>query len=186
MIYYDHYGNGDSAKPADYAELTFDRLISDAAELMTELGRRKFTLVGHSYGGFIAQEFAASHADRLDKLVLIDTVPVFDLQPGVSGTDEQMAAFGRLFSEPMADDADWQANWNLVVQMYFHNCDSKVGTDLDNRTVYEHRAWNAASALPGTYNTLDKLPDINVPAMVIAGRHDGITCLLYTSPSPRD
>jgi len=106
---------------------------------------------------------------------LIDTVPVFDYHPSVSGTAAQMAAFGKLFSEPMADDADWQANWNSVVQMYFHNWDPKVGADLDSRTFYEHRAWNAGSALLGTYNTLDKLTNIDVPAMVVAGRHDGIT-----------
>jgi len=175
VVYYDHFGNGGSVRPRDYAELTFDRLISDAAELMTVLGHKSFTLIGHSYGGFIAQEFAASHADRLEKLVLIDTVPVFDYQPTVSGTEAQMAAFGKLFSEPMADDADWQTSWNLVVQMYFHNWDPKVGIELDKCTVYEHRAWNAGSALLGTYNTLDKLANIDVPAMVIAGQHDGIT-----------
>jgi len=53
--------------------------------------------------------------------VLIDTVPVFDYQPAVSGSDEQLAAFGRMFSKPMTDDADWQATWNQVVPMYFHS-----------------------------------------------------------------
>ena len=175
VIYYDHFGNGASAKPDDYAEMTFERLVSDPAELMTVLGHKKFTLAGHSYGGFIAQEFAAVHSDRLDKLVLIDTVPVFDYQPSVSGSEEQMAAFGKLFSEPMTDDADWQATWNLVIQMYFHSWDPKVGEALDSRTVYEHRAWNAAGALLGTFNTLEKLERIPVPSLVIAGRHDGIT-----------
>lgn len=175
VIYYDHFGNGGSAKPKDYAELTFDRLTSDAAELMTAMGHKTFTLIGHSYGGFIAQEFASAHLSRLNKLVLIDTVPVFDYQPSVSGTDEQMAAFGKLFSEPMADDADWKATWNHVVQMYFHNWDVKVGADLDSRTVYEHRAWNAAGALLTSFNTLEKLANISVPTLVVAGRHDGIT-----------
>jgi len=175
VVYYDHFGNGDSARPDDYAELTFERLISDAAALMTELGFERFILAGHSYGGFIAQEFAAAHADRIEKLVLIDTVPVFDYQPTVSGSDEQMAAFGKLFSEPMADDADWQSTWNQIVPMYFHSWDPKVGADLDSRTVYAHQAWNAGSGLLGTFNTLEKLASIQAPTLVVAGRHDGIT-----------
>lgn len=78
VVYYDHFGNGRSDKPDDYAQMDFDRLVSDAAVLMTGLGHETFTLIGHSYGGFIAQEFAAAHMDRLDGLVLIDTVPAFD------------------------------------------------------------------------------------------------------------
>ncbi len=175
VVYYDHFGNGRSAKPADYAEMTFDRLTSDAAALMTELGHDTFTLIGHSYGGFVAQEFAVTYGDRLDGLVLVDTVPAFDYQPTVSGKDEQMAAFGKLFTEPMASDADWQATWNPVVQMYFHQWDAETGADLDARTVYNHQAWNASGALLGTFNTLDKLPNISAPTLVVSGRHDGIT-----------
>lgn len=175
VVYYDHFGNGRSDKPADYADMTFERLTSDAAALMTVLGHETFTLIGHSYGAFIAQEFAAGHADRLDGLVLIDAVPVFDYQPSVSGSDAQMGAFGRMFTEPMVDDADWQATWSQVAQMYFHKWDAETGADLDRRTVYDHRAWNASGALLGAFNTLEKLPRITVRALVIAGRHDGIT-----------
>jgi len=175
VVYYDHFGNGRSSKPDDYAEMNFDRLVSDASGLMEHLGHKKFSLIGHSYGGFIAQKFVAEKEASLDKLILIDTVPAFDYKPTVSGTEAQMQAFGKLFSAPMADDADWKATWNPVVQMYFHKWDEKVGADLDKRTVYEHRAWNAAGALLGTFNMLEQLPKITTPTLVIAGRHDGIT-----------
>jgi len=175
VIYYDHFGNGRYARPNDYAEMSFDRLVSDADALMTELGHDSFTLIGHSYGGFVGQAYAIAHPDRLDGLVLVGTLPAFDSAPMVSGTDEQMEAFGRVFSAPMADNEDWQSTWGLVVQMYFHDYDEEVGSDLDARTVYEYQAWNAAGVLLGTFNTLDALPGVDVPALVIAGRHDGIT-----------
>lgn len=175
VVYYDHFGNGRSTKPDDYAEMTFDRLTSDADALMTALGHDSFTLIGHSYGGFIAQAFAVDYADRLDGLVLIDTVPAFDYAPTVSGTDEQMAAFGKLFSAPMADNEDWQATWTPVAQMYFHDYDPVVGDDLDARTAYEYRAWNASGQLLGTFNMLEVLPGIETRTLTIAGRHDGIT-----------
>ncbi|MEM9349522.1 MAG: alpha/beta fold hydrolase [Pseudomonadota bacterium] len=159
VIYYDHFGNGRSDKPEDYAETSFARLVSDADALMTELGHESFTLIGHSYGGFIAQEFAIAHPDRLDGLVLIDTVPAFDYAPQISGPDANMAAFGKLFSQPMADNNDWQATWGLVVELYFADPDPDVLADLDARTVYEYRAWNAAGALLATFNTLEGLPN---------------------------
>lgn len=175
VVYHDHFGNGKSAKPDDYAEMTFDRLTSDADALMTALGHDTFTLIGHSYGGFIGQAFAARYGDRLDGLVLIDTVPAFDYQPPVSGTDAQMAAFGKLFSGPMADNDDWRATWNPVAAMYFHNWDADKGADLDARTVYEYRAWNAAGALLGSFNMLEALPEIETETLSLAGRHDPIT-----------
>ncbi len=33
MIYYDHFGNGQSEHPEDFADLTMDRLVSDADAL---------------------------------------------------------------------------------------------------------------------------------------------------------
>lgn len=175
VVYYDHFGNGRSEKPDDYAEMNFERLTSDAAELMSALGHESFTLIGHSYGGFIAQEFAANYQDRLDGLVLIDTVPAFDYQPMVTGPEANMAAFGKLFSQPMAENDDWRETWKPVVELYFHQWDPEVGAELDARTQYEYRAWNASGALLGSFNTLEKLPNINTRTLVIAGRHDGIT-----------
>lgn len=175
VVYYDHFGNGRSARPDDYGEMTFERMVSDAAGLMTHLGHEQFTLIGHSYGGFIAQAFAAEHAERLSGLVLIDTVPVLDYAPSIAGPDDLMAAFGKLFSQPMADNVDWRETWGQVVQLYLKDYPTEIGADLDARTVYEHRAWNAAAALLGLFNMLEALPNIDVPALVMAGRHDGIT-----------
>ncbi|MEM9708298.1 MAG: alpha/beta hydrolase [Pseudomonadota bacterium] len=175
IVYYDHFGNGRSDKPDDYADMTIERLASDGAALMTELGHETFTLIGHSYGGFVAQACAAAYSDRLDGLVLIDTVPAFDYHPTVAGSEAQMQAFGKLFSEPLADNADWQATWNTVVEMYFHQWDAAVGAGLDARTVYDYRAWNAGGALLGTFNMLEALPKVSTRALVVAGRHDGIT-----------
>ncbi len=175
VVYYDHFGNGRSAKPDDYAEMTFDRLTSDAAALMDELGHETFVLIGHSYGGFVAQAFATQHADRLTGLVLIDTVPAFDYPPALSGTEEQMAALGKIFSEPMTSDAEWRDTWGLVIQMYFKEWDADLGAEIDARTQYEHRAWNAGGALLGTFNMLEALPQIDVPTLAMAGAADGIT-----------
>ncbi|MEP1206672.1 MAG: alpha/beta fold hydrolase [Rhizobiaceae bacterium] len=175
VIYYDHLGNGRSARPDDYAELTFDRMVSDAAGLMAHLGHEKFTLIGHSYGGFVAQAFAAQKADLLDGLILLDTVPALDYKPNMAGNEQQMAAFGRMFSGPMTNNDEWRKTWTTAVQMYFHRWDDAVGAALDEATVYEYRAWNVSGALLKDFNLLSALPGIQTPTLVISGRHDGIT-----------
>jgi len=175
IIYYDHLGNGRSARPEDWSELTFERFVSDAEALRQHLNLGKIILIGHSYGGFIAQEYAAAHPDALKGLVLSNTVPVFDYAPSLTGTDEQMAALGDVFSRPMESDEDFQKNWNLISQMYYLNYDAETGAELDANTVYSYQAWNVANGLLATFNTLEKMPMVEVPTLVIGGRHDGIT-----------
>ncbi|NOR64374.1 MAG: alpha/beta fold hydrolase [Rhodobacteraceae bacterium] len=175
IIYYDHLGNGRSEHPEDFSELTFERFVADAEALRQHLDLGKIILIGHSYGGFIAQEYAAAHPDALKGLVLANTVPVFDYAPTLSGTDEQMAALGAVFSRPMESDEDFQTNWNIISQMYYHNYDAEIGAELDMNTQYSYQAWNVANGLLATFNTLEKLPMIDVPTLVIGGRHDGIT-----------
>lgn len=175
IVYYDHLGNGQSDRPTTWDQVTFARLTSDAAELMSALGHDRFTLVGHSYGGFIAQEFAIRYPGVLDGLVLMSTVPTFDYQPELSGTDEQLAALGRMFSQPMRNDEEWRETWNMVVPMYFHQVDENQLARLDEVTIYEHQAWNTSSGLLATFNTLDRLPRVEVETLVVGGRFDGIT-----------
>ena len=175
VIYYDHLGNGQSEHPADFADLTFDRFVADADALREHLGLEKIILVGHSYGGFIAQEYAAAHSDKLIGLVLANTVPLFDYAPTLSGTDEQMAALGEVFSRPMESDEDFQTNWNLISQMYYKDYDAEVGAVLDANTHYSYQAWNVANGLLATFNTMEKMGGVEVPTLLIGGRHDGIT-----------
>ena len=175
VIYYDHFGNGRSTRPEDYAEMTFDRLASDAAGLLDHLGHETAVVIGHSYGGFVAQHFAITHPDRLSALALLNTVPAFDYAPTVSGTEEQMAAFGKLFSQPMVSDEDLRETWNVIIPMYFADYDPEVGAALDAATTYSGDAWNAAGGLLATFNTLEDLPAIAVPTLVVGGAEDRIT-----------
>jgi 3-oxoadipate enol-lactonase len=58
-------------------EMTFPALAGALAELLDALSLPRVHLVGQSLGGMIAQEFAATHGDRLLSLALIATSPAF-------------------------------------------------------------------------------------------------------------
>ncbi len=72
VITYDLLGHGKSA--AAPADAGLDDWVLQLERLAAELAIDRFTLVGFSFGGMIAQAFAARHADRIDKLVLMSTV----------------------------------------------------------------------------------------------------------------
>jgi pimeloyl-ACP methyl ester carboxylesterase len=73
VIRYDLFGRGWSDRPdAAYDGPFFDAQIRD---LLDSLGvRAPVDLIGLSFGGFVAPHFAASHPERVRRIVLIDPV----------------------------------------------------------------------------------------------------------------
>jgi pimeloyl-ACP methyl ester carboxylesterase len=69
-----HPGFGASARPDDF-ETVYD-LVHLYRELIDALPDDKVTLVGASFGGWLAAEIAASCPHRLDRLVLIDALGI--------------------------------------------------------------------------------------------------------------
>ncbi len=72
VITYDLLGHGRSATVSENAVL--GDWVHQLEKLVEELKLERFSLVGFSFGGMIAQGFAAEHADEIEKLVLMSTV----------------------------------------------------------------------------------------------------------------
>src|SRR5215210_2521163 len=70
LLFYDARGSGRSEEKPPY---THDQWAADIDELTRQVGIDRFALIGHSYGGIVAQEYALRHQDRLVGLVLVDT-----------------------------------------------------------------------------------------------------------------
>jgi pimeloyl-ACP methyl ester carboxylesterase len=65
-------GAGGSEAPPREEDFSVQIFASDAFELITQLGWRDFTLVGHSLGGATVAQFAADHPGLIKGLVLLD------------------------------------------------------------------------------------------------------------------
>ena len=52
-------GFSDSGKPAGIENYFILNVVEDIKELVTGLGKQKFNLVAHDYGGFISWTFAS-------------------------------------------------------------------------------------------------------------------------------
>ena len=72
LVFYDHRCNGRS-EGAELSTLTWDNLTADADALREKLGFEKWAVLGHSFGGNVALEYALRYPDRLSHLVLVDT-----------------------------------------------------------------------------------------------------------------
>ena len=91
VIRMDNRGAGKSDRPdGDY---TMEDYASDIAGLMDSLGIEKSHIIGHSLGGMIAQNFAILYPNRVDKLILINTIP--GLKPPGESIDEAIKMYSK-------------------------------------------------------------------------------------------
>jgi pimeloyl-ACP methyl ester carboxylesterase len=72
VITYDLLGHGGSAAVTASAPLS--NWVGQLYDVVRDLALEKFTLMGFSFGGLIAQAYAAQHSRMIDRLVLMSTV----------------------------------------------------------------------------------------------------------------
>jgi proline iminopeptidase len=70
LIFYDHRGNGRSER-TEPETLTFGQFAADAEALRQELGLGEVVLLGHSYGGFIALDYALRYPESISRFIQI-------------------------------------------------------------------------------------------------------------------
>ena len=75
----DPRGTGSSPAADTFSQ---EEYVADLEELRAELGLEQFDLLGHSHGGFVATQYAATHPDRVRRLVLVTTAPRFSRHNG--------------------------------------------------------------------------------------------------------
>lgn len=72
LIFYDHRCNGRS-NGAPVESMTWENLTADADALRQKLGFETWAVLGHSFGGHVALEYALRYPHSLSHLILMDT-----------------------------------------------------------------------------------------------------------------
>lgn len=87
IIALDQRGHGDSAWPSNRHYDTAD-FVADTAAVMDALSLRQAILIGLSMGAHNALAFAATHPDRVTKLVVVDIGPQYPPDGAADANDE--------------------------------------------------------------------------------------------------
>jgi proline iminopeptidase len=72
LIFYDHRCNGCS-EGAEVSSMSWENLTADADALRENLGFGQWAVIGHSFGGNVALEYALRYPQNLSRLVLMNT-----------------------------------------------------------------------------------------------------------------
>jgi proline iminopeptidase len=178
LVYLDHRCNGRSGRPP-LMTLTMEQLADDIVTLADHLHLDRFHVLGHSYGGFVAQELAIRHADRVAALLLVATTP------GQLGTDESPddteqgppppPELIELMSAELATDDDLASTMDRMLPYYMHQRDVDEVRALVADTVWSADAMKRGFEVLSTWSSVDRLANISCPTLIIAGRHDVFT-----------
>src|ERR1044072_6121106 len=81
--YYDQLGSAYSDQPNDDELWTIPRVVDEVEQVRIALGldRSNFCLLGHSWGGMLAIEYALAHQDHLKCLIvsnMMDSIPAYN------------------------------------------------------------------------------------------------------------
>lgn len=177
LIYVDHRGNGRSPRPP---AASIAAMADDIDALRAHLGFERWTVVGHSYGSFVALAYAIRHPSRVAGLVPIGTSAAFDHGPAVAegvqrrGHPDAAAALLAALGNPVADDATLAATYLKILPLYFHRWQPGF-VDMLAGTRYSAEGYNKGNELLATYDVRADLPRITARTLVISGDDDFIT-----------
>jgi proline-specific peptidase len=183
VVTYDARGSGRSADGPPY---THAQWVEDLDALTRALGIERFALLGHSYGGIVAQEYALAHQDRLTRLVLVDTTPSTvenaptigrALGAGLPGIEEEW--LHKLFEGRLDSDAEFRDMWEMLLPLYFEGeMAPGLAKQIADDTFFHHETHNVAfSANNPGFDVRPRLGEITVPVLAVCGVNDWITPL---------
>jgi proline iminopeptidase len=75
VIYYDQRGRGRSADGVRPDDVTLESEMGDLEHVRRHFGLDSMAVLGHSWGGVLAMEYADRHPERLTHLILMNTAP---------------------------------------------------------------------------------------------------------------
>ena len=190
--HYDQLETGESDKPDDPDLWTLARYVDEVDQVREAIGGMKdnFCLLGHSWGGLLAMEYALAHQDRLKCLVISNmmaSTPAYN-------------AYAKRVLQPRMDQAvlkqilDMEASGKTEVPRYmellipnwyeqhilrrpFADWPEPVTRDFPkmNRRFYVTMQGPSEMGASGRLLNWDRFADlkqITVPTLVISGKYD--------------
>ncbi|HCN47278.1 MAG TPA: proline iminopeptidase [Pseudomonas sp.] len=189
VVTFDQLGTGKSARPDDESLWNITRYVAEVETVRQALDLGRVHMLGHSWGGWLAIEYAIHHPQALKSLILENTVG--DI-PHLSSELERLR--GALGSETVAmmqrfealgqlDHPQYQAAITLL--NYRHVCRLDEWPAPVQRSLGD---WNMGpyTAMQGPneflyignlkdWNRLAEMADFRMPVLITTGQHDELT-----------
>lgn len=174
-------GTGRSLPPAiNKQTINVAAYLEDLEALRASLRIERWSVIGHSAGGLLAMRYAVTYPQHVDKLVLLDTVPVASefLTPLNDNIFDRLSTDERerVMAPPKSASPEAQRDVALLQATVFffdRKLGAKVVTDIA-KTYHADvgRLLGGDLIPPGGYDLRTNLKDFERPVLVLSGRQD--------------
>ena len=196
VIFIDERGSGKSQKLEDRAAYTVENMVEDVEAVRQGLGLGKINLLGHSYGGALAQAYALKYQRNLSRLILASTWSssaamneVFvrmkqnmapELRERIDRLEAQGLFRGKDYEKNRYSNEYMIAAWGegYFPYVYHNRPDPNYDpTALGNAWDLYREMWgeHGEFIIDGNLKSVeytDRLPGIKVPTLMVVGEHD--------------
>jgi len=192
MIYYDQLGCGRSENPKDTSLWDLARYVEEVEQVRISLGLNKdnFYLLGHSWGGILAMEYATKYQKNLKGLIISNMMascPEYGkYAQNVLAKQFDPKVLDTIRSLEKANDFKNPKYMELLMPHFYakHICRIPIekwpnpmtrSFDQINNSLYVTMQGPSEFGISGKLTNWDKsqfLKDIQVPTLVIGASHD--------------
>lgn len=187
VVFYDQLGCGNSPAPNDTSLYNVTRYASELNELIAHLGYQQVHLLGQSWGGYLATQFALNHnSTSIRSLVL--SAPLLSTRLWQSDQDQWVAQLPQATQDTIAKyealgDYSAPAYQDAMMEFYnLHLCrrdpwpESLLLTFQKMNTFIYNYMWGPSEfRATGTLKNADltgQLNQITLPCLITCGRFD--------------
>ena len=174
LIIYDHRNNGKSDKSDK--PLSMELLADDAAGLLDAIDIESAHVRGMSMGGAIAQHLALRHPQRIKSLVLGCTSSQLSstYTHAIPPTPECLEIFDTEKTRKMTPEEFGIKITRLQMTEDYENNHPALFKQMSEAIASDSQRWiqTLAEQTQVPHDTYDRLPDIHLPTLVIAGNAD--------------
>ena len=171
VVAHDQRGLGRTSIPDE--PFTMAQYAADAAALLDHVGWVTSAVVGISFGGMVAQEYAVTFPERVTRLALVCT--------SAGGAGQPSYPLHELATRPVEEQAEialrlldtrFSPEWLAAHPQDLAMVQARA--DRPPRTAEQRRGELAQLAARSHHDVWERLPKITAPTLVAGGRFDGI------------
>ncbi|HEX8047430.1 proline iminopeptidase-family hydrolase [Rhizobium sp.] len=189
IVAFDQLGTGASDRPTDPALWTIGRYVEETETVRKALGLGKVHMLGHSWGGWLAIDYALTYPENLRTLILEDTVA--DMPHLISELERLRAALGpetvammqKHEAQGTYDHPEYTAA--VTILNYRHVCrlpewPAPVRRSLDDWNMGPYATMQGPNEFLyignlKDWNRIPDLPHMTVPTLITVGEYDELT-----------
>ncbi len=189
VIFYDQLGCGFSDLPEDTARWQIPRFVTELATVRKELELEHVHILGQSWGGMLAIEYALTQPQGLESLILANTTSSIPLWIAEANRlreqlpPEVNAALLNHEADGTTDDPEYQEAMTVFYDRHVIRIKPmpefvQRGFDRLSQPVYYTMNGPSEFHVIGTikdWDRTDRLAEIHLPTLIVSGRYDEST-----------